>query len=114
MSRLSQTNRLKTFGDVATGIAAAGTTQATAATLVSDHCTVATGSEGVADGVIMKAGNTDSFRTVTNKSTAAIKLYPPVGSNFNGGTTNGAINLNPNRAAWLFFITSTDISAIAW
>ncbi len=113
MTTLGMVARMKTYGDVATGITAAGSTAATATTLPATHCTVTTSTTLTADGVIMQAGNYGSFRTVTNKSTTGqVRVYPPTGSNFNGATANLPVTIPPNKAAWMFFISTTDISVI--
>lgn len=112
MSKLSAVDRLRTFGDVATGIAAAGTTQAAATVLPADHCTVTAATQGSADGVVMKDGNAGSTRTVANHTSGSIVVYPPSGASLNGSTANVGITLPTKKAALLFFLTSLTITVV--
>jgi hypothetical protein len=102
----SVAQRMNILGDVATGIAAAGTTAATATTLPAHHCTVTSATQGSAEGVIMKARTPPSFQSVSNKTSVYIKVYPPTGAQFNGAGANVAVQIKPNGGA-LFFLTAT-------
>jgi hypothetical protein len=64
--------------------------------------------------VILKVGNTGAFRSVTNGTTSLLKVYPPVGGKLNNAAANAAFSLNPNRACWCFFLSSTVISTNGW
>jgi len=112
MGLLSPPDAGRTLGDVATGIAAAGTTQATATTLPADHCTVTTATQGSADGVVMKAGNMNDVRTVANHTSGNIVVYPPSGAALNGAAANTGLTLPANKAALFFFLTSLIISVV--
>lgn len=74
-------------------LAAAGTTQATG-TLIGANVSVITGASG-ANGVTLRQikGNNPYTGTVySNAASNALLVYPPVGGNFNNGTTNAAFS----------------------
>lgn len=101
-------------GDYATGVSAAGTTQGTATTLAANHCLVTVVTDS-ANGVILKAMPVGEVFSVANGDGAgavgaqALKVYPPVGSSFNGMTVNDPITLPPGFGAFGRFVSSTAI-----
>lgn len=113
MTKLTDVARQKVFGDVGTDIAAAGTTQGTATTMTGDHNRVTSATAGSAQGVILKAGNALSPRTVSNQTAVDIVVYPPVGAQLNGYTANAGITIPAYKAAIFLFTSSTNITVIA-
>jgi hypothetical protein len=79
-----------------TGLTATGTTQAGALSLVSSFAIFSTVGSGA--GAIL--GAFDAF--VYNGGSNALSLYPPVGGNINGGTTNAAISIPASKGAIAF------------
>ena len=94
--------------DVAqTGVSAAGNSQATATQLVADCAVVSTVS--ASQGVIIQ--NRPGFGAVANTSGTTLTVYPPVGSNFNGGTTNAGLSVASNKAM-VWFTAGLTIFAV--
>ncbi len=92
-------------GLVGTGISAAGTTQGTATTLLtqdSDVSTVASGA-GVVISPLFAPGEE---ATVFNSGANPLKIYPPSGMQINALPTNSAMLLSPNTGVH-FRCTST-------
>lgn len=77
-----------------TGVSAAGNSQATATQLTADAAIVSTVS--ASQGVILQG--LPGFKAVANTSGTTLTVYPPVGSNFNGGTTNAGLSVAANKA----------------
>ena len=95
-------------GDFASGIAAAGTTAATATTLPANHCEVTTVSDG--QGVIVKAYPAGEVFSVSNAGSGAnLLVYPPAGASFNGKTANLPVTLPRNTACHGRFLTAAKI-----
>ncbi len=109
---LGAVDRLRVFGDFAASVAAAGTTTTDAQVLPSNHCIVSSATDGSAEGVRMKSGNSLSERSVSNQATVGILVYPPTGAAFNGAAADLPINLPPGRAVKAIFVTSLKITAI--
>lgn len=99
----------KFLGDVSAAQTAAGSTQADATAAFADHVQVPSASAG--QGVILKPGNTQDFRSVCNASSVSLYVYPPSDAAFNGRTTNAPIDLPPGACALFFFVTSQKINA---
>lgn len=97
------------LGDVNASQTAAGSTKADANTALADHIQVPTVSTG--QGVILKAGNAQDFRSVCNTSTNNLYVYPPSGASFNGRTADAAIDLPAGATALFFFVTTNKINA---
>ena len=97
------------LGDVSDSQTVAGSTQSDASTMVADHVQIPSATEG--QGVVMKAGNAQDFRSVCNASNTTIFVYPPVGCAFNGKTANSPVSLPNGYTALFFFVTTTKINA---
>jgi hypothetical protein len=110
MASVSQVITAMLFGDTGGGIAAAGTTQTTATTCTGDHERVTSGSNGA--GVILKAGNREDIRSVSNQTTNSILVYPPVGASINGTAANTAAVLPAAMGGLFIFRSTTDITAV--
>jgi hypothetical protein len=81
-----------TIGGVPSTVAAAGTTQGTAALIGSSLVTV-TGASG-SNGVILPAGMPgDTVTIYSSAATNALLVYPPVGAAINAAATNAAYSL---------------------
>ena len=109
---MRQFNLAYMYGDNNTGVAAAGTTAATATTLTADHTLVETCTAS-ANGVILRAGSARELKTVFNgTTTASCYVYPPSGAAFNGQTANDGILVPPGHGAMFFYFSSTKIGVI--
>lgn len=110
---VSIAQRKEIFGNTSSvGIAAAGTTAATATVLPAANCMVTSATGGSADGVILQAGTELGQRTVANNTSTTIMVYPPTGCQFNGAAANLPIALPANSAMLAIFLTSTNITAV--
>lgn len=93
------------------GLAAAGTTQATATQLTADDVHLASVTSGA--GVILRLANGgEKFSVGNGDATNSLLIYPPVGASFNGSTANTPLTLTPQRAAFFSFVTPTKINAV--
>lgn len=86
-------------------VTAAGATQATATALTSALNVVTTCTEA-ACGVLLPANDAGDSIVVCNATSANLRVYPPVGGAFNGGTANIPYTMAPNSSEE-FFQTST-------
>lgn len=93
-------------GDVAIGVATAGTNQATATLLQSNWSQVDTCSADTT-GVISRAISRTEKYGVVNGTAVSFTLYPPVGVSFNGLTANVGITVAPNKGVWWIALNST-------
>jgi hypothetical protein len=85
------------IGGVPSTVAAAGTTQGTAALIGSSLVTV-TGASGT-NGVILPAGMPgDTVTIYSSAATNALLVYPPVGGAINAAATNAAYSLTAQTA----------------
>ena len=76
--------------DVASGLTAAGTTQATAYAMTASDNEFTTVADGA--GAVLYAGTAGDSQTVYNGGVNPLTVYPPVGSQINGlGTNAGAL-----------------------
>lgn len=101
----------KIIGDASTAQTTSGSTQATAAAMVADHVHVADATQG--EGIILREGDASELRSVSNGDQSAnFYVYPPVGSAFNGATTNAPIELASAKAALFVFVNPLKINAI--
>lgn len=105
----------RVIGNTSAGVAAAGTTAATATPCPADHISVTSGTLG--QGVILAAGNPSQIRSVGNNTGTAVSgvsilVYPPSGAAFNGGTADAPLNLPPGMAAMFMFVTSLVINCV--
>lgn len=86
-------------------LAAAGTTQATAAPVVNDVTTISNNT--AANGVILPvptAGQT--FYIIPALATNAPKVYPPVGGSINFGTANASVAITAQKLAQFIALDS--------
>lgn len=108
------TNPLSLRGAVGVGEGgqtSAGTTQATAAVLISDHVHVPSVASG--SGVILNPANGGEMFSVGNGDASnALLVYPPVGASFNGAAANASLSLPAQGGAFFIFATPTKITAI--
>lgn len=88
------------------GVAAVGTTQATAYKMAANNLVVTTSTAGVNDGIILPVGDQGDWLQVFNYSAAAVKVYPPVGWGIHGGALNSPVTLNAGKA--MSFTQMTD------
>lgn len=89
-----------------TEMAAAGTTQATAAEITADYVLVTTVTAS-ADGVLLPEGNLgDEVIIVNGDSADNLMIYPRTGGKLNNAAANGALTLPPNMAAHFIGINS--------
>ena len=86
-------------------VSAAGTTQATATDLTSAVNVITTCTEA-ASGVQLPVNDIADKITVINATAVNLRVYPPSGGAFNGGTANVPMTLGANRGAE-FYQTGT-------
>ncbi len=86
-------------------VTAAGATQGTATALTSALNVVTTCTEA-ACGVILPVNDIGDSITVCNATSSNLRVYPPVGGAFNGGTANIPYTMAPNSTEE-FFQTGT-------
>ena len=96
--------------DVGIEITAAGTTQATATTVVNAIAYVETVASGT--GVVLLAGNPGTSQTVYNAGANPLKVYPPSGVSINQLSANTAITLPANTGAIFKNVKSAKTIAI--
>lgn len=96
------------FDNPQTGVSAAGNSQATATALVSDAAVVSTVS--ASQGVILP--NRPGFFAVSNTNATSLTVYPPVGSNFNGGTTNAGLAVAQNKTLFAYSAGTTIFAVV--
>jgi hypothetical protein len=100
-----------TIASVATGLTAAGTTQATALSLTADANFVST--VGASSGVQVYNGVIgDSCFIVNDGGANPLTVYPPTGGKFNNLATNAGFTLATNTPVWVIKITATRWFAI--
>jgi hypothetical protein len=93
-------------------IAAAGSTQATAAEITADFVVVTSLTETTADGVLLPPGNLwDEVVIVNGTSTANLKIYPRSGGKINNAAANAALELPPNSAAHFIGVNNLNWAA---
>ena len=114
-----------TSGDVLAGgfslydvgtLAASGSTQATAATIVN-HVTMVTAADGTKGVVLPLAVTNGEFYAIGNAvANQALKLYPSTGSYFNGLGQNIAVSLTGSQGALCVYASSSigDKWAVVW
>ena len=105
-----------TIGDganslAATGISAAGTTQATATILLAQDnevTTVASSSGVVVTNLLLPGEN----MTVFNAGANAVKVYPPTGVQINALGSNNGFSLSPNTGVMLRMVSTSRIFGV--
>lgn len=88
-----------------------GSSISDASAMLADHVQVPEASAG--QGLLLRSGNQGDIRSVCNKSTADIKLYPPtsVGS-INSGAAGFALTIPPSGAVILICIDAHTYHAV--
>jgi hypothetical protein len=92
--------------DIATGLTATGTNQATAyevTTAKADFTTVASGTGAI----LSSKGAAGDDQLILNSGVNVLKVYPPSGAKINALATNAAISLAPNTACWFSCFSTT-------
>ena len=97
---------LAAFQDVATGLTATGTNQATAYELTAWKSSFTTVADGTGAIPSTKAGAGDS-QIVYNGGANVLKIYPPSGAHFNQLAANASILLPTNTAIELHCMSTT-------
>ena len=85
-------------GDLQDNITATGSTQADAFQLNAVYSIVTTAATGT--GVRMMRSEPSAEVLVRNLGANPLNVYPPVGGNFNGGTTNAPVTIAANAFQW--------------
>lgn len=97
MANTTQFTRL--VGGIATGIAAAGDSQATATDLTAGINVVATATATSADGVQLPGDReAGDILIIVNNTDAALGVWPPSGGAINGGSANAEKALAANMS----------------
>jgi hypothetical protein len=96
-SGLSSLAALSICGSRALTVTAAGATQGTATALATALNVVTTCTEA-ASGVILPVNDIGDSITVCNATASNVRVYPPVGGAFNGGTANIPFTMAPNSS----------------
>lgn len=99
--------RQPTKGPYAT-MAAAGTTQATAAELTADKVVVTTITAASAECVILPTGNRDDEVRIVNGTNLDLMIYPRTGGKINNATENLPMILPGYTAAHFIGINAVD------
>jgi hypothetical protein len=93
-------------------LAAAGSTQATAAEITADYIMVTSLTELTTDGVVLPPGNLgDEVIIINGTSSANLKIYPRSGGKINNAAADAALELSPNSAAHFIGINSLNWAA---
>lgn len=92
-------------------VAAAGTTQGTAAALTGGGVNVVTGASGT-NGVILPAMSVGQQVIVYNQSASALLLYPASGGSLEGGTTNASLSVAAHKSCLAIQATATDVAVL--
>lgn len=90
-------------------VSAAGATQATATALSSAFNVVTTCTEA-ASGVLLPVNDLCDEIIVVNATTANLRVYPPSGGSFNGGTANVPLTMGPNTRNTFYQIGTANYS----
>lgn len=85
-------------GDLQDNITATGTTQADAFPLNAVYSIVTTAAAST--GVKLMASEPSAEVFVRNLGANTLNVYPPVGGNFNGGTTNAPVTIAAGAFQW--------------
>ena len=93
-------------GDLQDNITATGTTQADAFPLNAVYSIVTTAAASTGVRLMQPEPSAEVF--VRNLGANTLNVYPPVGDNFNGGTTNAAVTIAAGAFQW--FIGRNDSS----
>ena len=93
------------FKSLATGISAAGTTQATATTLTASFNEVTTVAAG--QGVILPTPEAGEIILLANQGASALNIYPASGHSINNLTSNSPVTVASNSSKLLFAISGS-------
>jgi hypothetical protein len=105
------TNRREPTRGTYAEMAAAGTTQATAAEITADYVLVSTVTSS-ADGVVLPPGNLgDEVVIVNGDAFDNLKIYPRSGGKINNAVADAALEIAPNRAAHFIGINDKNWAA---
>jgi hypothetical protein len=85
-------------GDLQDNITATGTTQADAFQINAVYSIVTTAASGTGVRLMRSEPSAEVF--VRNLGANTLNVYPPVGGNFNGGTTNAPVTIAANAFQW--------------
>lgn len=94
-SGLSPLAAFSILGSRALTVTAAGATQATATQLTAALNVVTTCTEA-ASGVLLPVNDLGDEIKICNATSSNLRVYPPVGGAFNGGTANIPYTMAPN------------------
>jgi hypothetical protein len=97
-------------GDVAVGLIATGSTQATAFPLPAANNFIATAAAST--GVLLPVGNGGDELAIFNGGANALAVYPPVGATLNGGATNAAVSVPTLKSAYAIYASPTQMMLI--
>lgn len=100
-SGLSSLAAFSIAGSRSLTVTAAGATQGTATALTSALNVVTTCTEA-ACGVLLPVNDIGDSITVCNATSANLRVYPPTGGAFNGGTANVPYTMAPNSTEEFF------------
>lgn len=96
--------------DVATGISAAGTNQATATALTATLNGISTAASG--SGVVLYAGSAGDCQIVYNGGANPVNVYPPSSARINGIAVNGAHILATKTVCEYWFLSATQVVGV--
>jgi len=85
------------IGDVATGLTASTTTQATATAITADVSVFTTVASTGA--VILPSGGAADILIMNGQATNALIVFPPIGGTINGGSTNASYSQAVSKCA---------------
>lgn len=97
-------------GDAATGLTAAGTTQATALLLPAANNFVATAA--ASSGVILPPGSPGDEVFIYNGGANALAVYPPVGATLNNLAANTAVSVPTLKSVHVFYASATAMATL--
>ena len=107
ISGLHLTQAQAIAGSVATGLVAAGTTQATALALTSQTNVI--GTAAASSGVILPVGLSGDTVFVRNGGANTVNIYPPVGGVINALSANAALTLAAGASTTLNYTSTINV-----
>jgi len=109
-SGLSAVAALAIGGDTATGLTAAGSTQATALALPAANNFIATAAAST--GVILPPGNAGDFVFVYNGGASTVTVYPPVGGTINNLSANTGLALATLKSGFYIYSDADSVASL--
>lgn len=97
-------------GDVATGITALGSTQATAVPLAATNNFI--GTAAASTGVILPVGSAGDKVYVYNGGASTVTVYPPLGAQINNLAANAGFAVATTRSAVFVYASATQMMAV--